>query len=80
MNSPHLLELSGIGDSLILKPLGIPVLYHNPGVGENLQDHVQANVGFEVDDGLPTFNDLSKLGALEEALQGIFGEQVWHSY
>ena len=39
-NSPQLLLLSGIGDESKLKNLGIPVVHHLPGVGENLQDHI----------------------------------------
>ena len=38
--SPQLLLLSGIGDKSELAQLGIPVIYHLPGVGDNLQDHV----------------------------------------
>lgn len=39
-NSPQVLLLSGIGDEGKLKKLGIPVIHHLPGVGENLQDHI----------------------------------------
>ena len=39
VGSPHLLELSGIGDSTRLSELGIDVVHHLPGVGENLRDH-----------------------------------------
>ena len=44
VNSPQLLELSGIGDSEHLASLGIDTLQHLPGVGENLQDHLTINV------------------------------------
>ena len=44
INSPQLLELSGIGDREHLEPLGIEVQQHLPGVGENLQDHLTINV------------------------------------
>jgi choline dehydrogenase len=44
INSPQLLELSGIGDSDRLTSLGIPVAADLPGVGENLQDHLTINV------------------------------------
>jgi choline dehydrogenase-like flavoprotein len=40
IQSPQLLELSGIGDSNILQVAGIDVKVHNPNVGENLQDHL----------------------------------------
>ncbi|TFK79184.1 GMC oxidoreductase [Polyporus arcularius HHB13444] len=40
IKSPHVLELSGIGDKNVLEPLGIPVQLDLPSVGMNLQDHV----------------------------------------
>ncbi|XP_072015791.1 choline dehydrogenase, mitochondrial-like [Amphiura filiformis] len=40
INSPQLLMLSGIGDADELKKLDIPVVAHVPGVGQNLQDHL----------------------------------------
>ena len=48
LQSPQLLELSGIGDASRLQRLGIPVLHHLPAVGENLHDHLHARVNFEV--------------------------------
>ena len=54
VQSPQLLELSGVGSKEILEPLGIDVIVENDGVGENLQDHAHTNVGFEVEEGLPT--------------------------
>ena len=39
INSPKLLELSGIGNAALLQGLSIPVVVDLPGVGENLQDH-----------------------------------------
>ena len=39
VQSPQLLELSGIGDASRLRDLGIEVAHHLPGVGENYQDH-----------------------------------------
>lgn len=41
INSPQLLMLSGIGNADDLKKLGIPVVCHLPGVGQNLQDHLE---------------------------------------
>ncbi|XP_005099797.1 uncharacterized protein LOC101846429 [Aplysia californica] len=40
-NSPQLLSLSGVGDGDLLKSLDIPVVHHLPGVGQNLQDHLE---------------------------------------
>lgn len=44
INSPQLLMLSGIGDEADLKALGIDVVAHRPGVGQNLQDHLELYV------------------------------------
>jgi len=39
--SPHLLQLSGIGPAAVLQPAGVEVVHDLPGVGENLQDHLE---------------------------------------
>ncbi len=41
IGSPHLLQLSGIGNPDVLKKAGIQTLHELPGVGENLQDHLE---------------------------------------
>ena len=41
INSPQLLMLSGIGDADHLKEMDIPLVQHVPGVGQNLQDHLE---------------------------------------
>ncbi len=41
INSPQLLKLSGVGPATELRSLGIPVVQDLPGVGENLQDHLE---------------------------------------
>lgn len=46
IKSPQLLELSGVGDAALLQKLGIPVVHHLPGVGENLVDHLQSRITF----------------------------------
>ena len=40
VESPKLLEISGVGQGELLRELGIQVVHESPGVGENLQDHV----------------------------------------
>lgn len=55
VNSPHLLQLSGIGDPDLLRDRGIPVVHALPQVGANLQDHMQLRMIFKVD-GLATLN------------------------
>ncbi|MGW6421164.1 GMC family oxidoreductase [Nocardia sp. NPDC055053] len=49
INSPQLLQLSGIGDQEQLRGLDIPVVRHLPEVGRNLADHLIALLGFAVD-------------------------------
>ncbi len=46
INSPQLLQLSGIGNPELLEPLGIPVVKALKGVGENLQDHLETYVQY----------------------------------
>ena len=46
INSPQILMLSGIGNADELNKLHIPVMQHLPGVGENLQDHIEAYVQY----------------------------------
>ena len=58
IHSPQLLELSGIGQADHLKSLGIPVTHHLPGVGENLQDHLQLRLMYKVSKPITTNDDL----------------------
>jgi choline dehydrogenase len=44
INSPQLLQVSGVGDPAHLEPLGVPVVHDLPDVGENLQDHLEVYV------------------------------------
>jgi choline dehydrogenase-like flavoprotein len=61
VGSPHVLELSGIGDGARLQALGLPCHAHVPGIGENLQDHLQLRPVFRVQ-GVRTLNtDYRKL-------------------
>ena len=48
IGSPQLLELSGIGAAERLQELGIPLVHELPGVGENLQDHLQIRSVYRV--------------------------------
>jgi choline dehydrogenase len=61
IGSPKILELSGIGHGERLQALDIPVAHHLPGVGENLQDHLQLRPVYKVS-GVRTLNtDYAKL-------------------
>jgi choline dehydrogenase len=44
INSPQLLQLSGVGNAQELEPLGVDVVHDLPAVGENLQDHLEVYV------------------------------------
>ncbi|HTV51037.1 MAG TPA: GMC family oxidoreductase N-terminal domain-containing protein [Steroidobacteraceae bacterium] len=55
INSPQLLELSGVGDAARLGPLGIPVVCHAPAVGNNLQDHFAVSYFYK--SSVRTLND-----------------------
>ncbi|KAI2601841.1 hypothetical protein GGR54DRAFT_580288 [Hypoxylon sp. NC1633] len=48
INSPRILELSGIGDAALLQSLGVEVVVDNPHVGENLQNHPICSLTFQV--------------------------------
>jgi choline dehydrogenase len=58
IGSPHLLELSGVGEATRLYDLGIDIVHALPGVGENLQDHLQLRLVYKVRDAR-TLNTLS---------------------
>ena len=54
--SPQLLQLSGVGNGAFLREHGIDVVHHLPGVGENLQDHLQLRPIYKVS-GVRTLNE-----------------------
>ncbi|MCC6918110.1 MAG: choline dehydrogenase [Alphaproteobacteria bacterium] len=60
INSPQLLQLSGIGDGELLRGLGIPVVAELPGVGENLQDHYILTATWRLKPGTISVNELSR--------------------
>lgn len=55
INSPQLLQLSGVGPGALLQSLGIPVLCDNPNVGDHLSDHQGINYTWKMK--VPTYND-----------------------
>jgi choline dehydrogenase len=63
IGSPHILQLSGIGPGEWLRDAGIEVLHELPGVGGNLQDHLQLRLVYKVKNTL----------TLNERAKGIFG-------
>jgi choline dehydrogenase len=58
LQSPQLLQLSGVGAPSLLQQFGVPLVHELGGVGENLQDHLQARVIFECAKPITTNDDL----------------------
>ena len=46
INSPQLLQLSGVGNAKDLEPLGVKMVHDLPGVGEHLQDHLEVYIQY----------------------------------
>lgn len=70
IGSPQLLQLSGIGDKTLLKSNNIHVAHHLPGVGENLQDHLQLRSVYSVQ-GIKTLNVMANsiFGKMQIAME-----------
>jgi choline dehydrogenase len=68
IQSPQLLQLSGIGPRGLLEQRGVKPVHDLPGVGENLQDHLQIRLGYEctkpitTNDQLNSWTGQAKLG------------------
>ena len=72
VGSPHILQLSGVGDLDHLAKIGVPVLHESRGVGKNMQDHYAARVSFPVV-GAQTANERSRgLQLAGEVLRWLF--------
>ncbi|PWN27337.1 alcohol oxidase [Jaminaea rosea] len=84
VNSPQILELSGVGNPSILKQAGIQPVIQNNNVGENLQDHTYSYAAYELQPGNPTLDSLrwnTTFAAEQKALYqqnkvSILGETV----
>jgi choline dehydrogenase len=75
INSPQILQLSGIGPGALLQGLGIEVRHDLPGVGENLQDHIGGRIINRCVDGTVTMNEIyhNWLRRLYAGAEYIFG-------
>ena len=69
IGTPQILQLSGIGDPALLSQFGIPVVHALPGVGSNLQDHLQIRAAYAVS-GVKTLNTMAN-NWLGKALIGL---------
>lgn len=67
IGSPMLLQLSGIGPAAVLEAAGVPVIHDLPGVGENLQDHLEVYFQYRCTRPI-TLN--AKLGLIGKGLIG----------
>lgn len=74
INTPKLLQLSGVGPAALLQSVGIPVVHNLPGVGENLSDHYSVRVVARVrNDG--TMNAMAKgLPLMRQILNWTLGK------
>jgi choline dehydrogenase len=73
INSPQLLQLSGIGPGALLKEHGIDVVADLPGVGENLQDHYVITSTWRLKPGTVSVNELTRgTRFLGETLKYVF--------
>ena len=72
IGTPHILQLSGVGDPAHLARVGIPVLHALPGVGKNFQDHYIARVACSVI-GAKTLNEKARgLPFASEIMRYVF--------
>src|SRR6266404_3373995 len=60
IHTPKVLMQSGIGDQVELQRLGIPLVQHLPGVGQNFQDHVRSTCIWEYQQPLPPSNNAAE--------------------
>jgi choline dehydrogenase len=73
INSPQVLQLSGIGDGALLQRHGIAVAHDLPGVGENLQDHYVVGARYRLKPGTVSINETSRgLPFVGEAIKYLF--------
>ena len=75
LNSPQLLELSGIGDAQLLRQFHIPLIADSPAVGRGLQDHLAVSYFYR--SRVPTLNDQLApfLGKVKAALRYALGRR-----
>ena len=64
IGSPRILQQSGIGDGEWLQPIGVPVTHHLPGVGKDLQNHVEIVLQYKCTRPVSWFRSTQPLGKL----------------
>ncbi len=73
INTPQLLQLSGVGPAGLLEPLGVPLVADLPGVGANLQDHLEVYVQYACRQPVAVNPHISWLRKLGVGAQWLFG-------
>ncbi len=73
INSPQLLQLSGIGDAADLRAVGVAPVHHLPGVGQNLQDHLEVYVQYAARQPVSMQPYLAKVRWPEVGARWLFG-------
>jgi choline dehydrogenase len=80
IGSPHILQLSGVGDPDHLTKIGVPVAHELRGVGKNMQDHYVARVSYPVV-GAQTANERSRgLPLAGEVMRWLFAGKGMLTY
>ncbi|KAH6688255.1 choline dehydrogenase [Plectosphaerella plurivora] len=84
VQSPGLLELSGIGQPAVLKAAGISTLINLPGVGENYQDHIRLSNTYQLKEDIDSFDNLifdnAGANATGEVQKWLSGERSLYEY
>ena len=84
VQSPGLLELSGVGQPAVLKAAGVTPLVDLPGVGENYQDHIRVGNTYQLKDGIESFDNLifdnAGANATGELQKWVKGERSLYEY
>ncbi|KAG6134761.1 hypothetical protein E4U35_002364 [Claviceps purpurea] len=80
IQSPQILEMSGIGNPNVLESAGIPTKVASPMVGENLQDHIMVAMIFEVDPSLANKDDLLTDQAINAAAREKYVQEQCGPY
>lgn len=80
VQSPQLLELSGIGDPEVLRKAGVQCIVESPSVGANFQDHVLSGIGYDLKEGIHSMDQLhdEEFAATQQKLyddsqEGMYG-------
>ena len=72
VNTPQTLLLSGVGDADYLKRFGIDVVADLPGVGKNLQDHLDCSINYECTQPITLYSQANPFRALATGMQYVF--------